>query len=66
MNTTLAKAEATADTTVAEELPDKPDPLEKLADMHAQTIGAIGKLAEAVAKPKTVKRGPDGKVTGVE
>jgi len=64
MDQTLAKAEQTANQNIAEDVgvEEKPD----LADLHAQTLGAIQSLVEQMAKPKTVLRGPDGRVTGVQ
>lgn len=50
-------------------------PIEKLAEMHGETMKAhgettqvIAKLVEAISKPKKSKiiRGPDGRATGVE
>jgi hypothetical protein len=52
---------------VAAEVTDEPkeDPMEKVAVMHGQTLGAIQSLVEQMAKPKQIIRGPDGKAVGV-
>ena len=53
---------------VAAEVTDEPkeDPMEKVAVMHGQTLGAIQSLVEQMAKPKQIIRGPDGKAVGVQ
>jgi hypothetical protein len=53
---------------VAAEVTDEPkeDPMEKVAVMHGQTLGAIQSLVEQMAKPKQIIRGTDGKAIGVQ
>ena len=73
MDAALMAAESAANTATSQELsddvgvePSEPDHLGKLADMHGQTLQAIQGMAEAISKPKTIIRGPDGRVSGVE
>ena len=37
-----------------------------ISDSNAQLVGMISALSESLNKPKTVVRGPDGKITGVQ
>ena len=42
------------------------DAHQKSLETHGKTVEAITELAKAVGKPKTVLRGPDGRVSGVQ
>jgi hypothetical protein len=71
MDAALMAAESAASNEVTEDLGGEaetaePDHLGKLADMHGQTLQAIQGMAEALTKPKTIIRGPDGRVSGVQ
>jgi hypothetical protein len=71
MDAALMAAESAASNEVTEDLGGEaetaePDHLGKLADMHGQTLQAIQGMAEALTKPKTILRGPDGRVSGVQ
>jgi hypothetical protein len=46
--------------------PKRKGVIDKLAEMHAQTMEAHGKMVEAMSKPKRIVRGPDGRAAGVE
>jgi hypothetical protein len=43
----------------------KPNPIDQLAEMHAQTLQGIAALAETMARPKQVIRDANGRVQGV-
>ena len=69
MDAALMAAESAASNEVTEDLGEvapEPNHLGKLADMHGQTLQAIQGMAEAISKPKTIVRGPDGRVSGVQ
>ena len=38
----------------------------QMIDMHGQTLDALRGVMETLAKPKTIIRGPDGRVAGVQ
>lgn len=40
--------------------------INRLADMHGQTLGQITGVMQAISAPKRIVRGPDGMVIGVE
>lgn len=70
MSATLAKAEATADTTVTAELPDKPDSsvmdaISKMAERVDSIHAQVNKPPEPRKSAKLV-RGKDGKATHVD
>ena len=71
MDSALMAAQSAASSEVTDELGGEvesaePDSLGRLADMHGQTLQAIQGMAEAISKPKTIVRGPDGRVSGVQ
>ena len=43
----------------------KPNPIDQLAQMHAETIQAIGQMAESMARPKQIIRDAQGRAQGV-
>jgi hypothetical protein len=46
---------------------EKPDDsIKVMTDMHGKTLKAIETLAQTMSKPKTIVRGPDGKMIGVQ
>jgi hypothetical protein len=57
-------AENAANATVTDAMPDKGT--QSLQDIHAQTLGAINQLTQTLAKPKTIVRDANGKVSGVQ
>ncbi len=44
---------------------NKPNPIDQLAAMHAQTIAAISQMAETMARPKQIIRDAQGRAQGV-
>ena len=40
--------------------------INRLADMHGQTLGQITGVMQAISAPKRIIRGPDGRAAGVE
>jgi hypothetical protein len=40
--------------------------INRLADMHGQTLGQISGVMQAISAPKRIIRGPDGRAAGVE
>jgi hypothetical protein len=40
--------------------------INRLADMHGQTLGQITGVMQAISAPKRIVRGPDGRAAGVE
>lgn len=61
MDTAALSAQQAASTEVSEELGGN-----DLADMHSKTLEALTGVMQQLAKPKTVIRGDDGKVIGVQ
>lgn len=47
------------------EVMDKPNPIDQLSVMHAQTLNAIAALAENMARPKQIVRDANGRAQGV-
>ena len=43
----------------------KPNPIDQLAQMHAQTLSVVAGLAESIAKPKQIVRDAQGRAQGV-
>ncbi len=43
----------------------QPNPIDQLAQMHAQTIAAISQMAETMARPKQIVRDAQGRAQGV-
>jgi hypothetical protein len=66
VDNTLLKAEQTANTEVSEELDDEPSAIDKLASMHGEAMQRMEQLMMHMTKPRTIQRGPDGKVIGVQ
>jgi hypothetical protein len=52
--------------TPAEDETGEDQKLGMIVDMQQQTIGALQALSEALSKPKTIVRGPDGRAIGVK
>jgi hypothetical protein len=73
MDSALISAENAANTETSQDLSgdtevesNKLDQLGKISDIQNQTLQAIQSMAEAITKPKTVVRGKDGRITGVQ
>ena len=45
---------------------DKPNPLDQLATMHAQTLQMVASMADAMNKPKSIVRDQMGRAIGVQ
>ena len=61
-----AQAEVSQDLKLERDTKGKTDQMKPLIDMHGETLQAVTKIMEQLAKPKKVVRGSDGKIEGVQ